>query len=115
MTHRRFGQLARIYLRQVAIDWPRVHEGLPRDRGHRHRIALVYVDRAIHVPYRVIVIDIRHLRHVYPCIRDVHIVYVNPAHPVRRNVNFSRPQGKPGDSLSDAYREMKASPTNKRD
>ena len=30
-------QLARIHLREVAVDWPRVHESFPRDRRYRPR------------------------------------------------------------------------------
>src|SRR5215469_5217921 len=76
-----------------------------RYRRHRSAHIAVYisdvVDRGV-VTDDGGVVDIRNLGDVHGSIRDVHAVHVPLADAIRRNINFTRPEWKPGYGSSGA-------------
>src|SRR5579864_5175881 len=74
-------------------------------------IHISYVGCAIH---GVVVVHVCDLGDIHSRVRDVHIVHVNTADAIRRNVNLARAKGEPANTLSHTNGEMETAASNKR-
>ena len=102
-----------IHSGDVCRHGPRIHEGVVRHCCHRVRHMLIGVGNPGDVGGVVVddrgVVDIGHLGHANPRVRDVHVVHIARAGAIPRHKNFARCKREPSHAGADANSKAETS------